>query len=71
MVLKSRIIRLEAKHPVNSLADLSDAELETMLAQVRVLKAARNEADLQSMWGASGWDDADMQRLASLCDRTS
>ena len=69
MVLKARIIRLEAKQPVNPLAGLSDMELETMLAQVRVLKAAHNDSDLYSMWSAAGWDDADMQRLASLCDR--
>jgi hypothetical protein len=71
MALKARILRLEARQPVNVLADLSEAELETMLAQLHVLRAARNDADLDSMWGANGWDDTDMQRLADLTDRIS
>ena len=71
MTVKARILRLEARQPVNLLADLSEAELETMLAQLHVLEAARNDADLDSMWGANGWDDADMQRLADLTDRIS
>jgi hypothetical protein len=66
MTIKARIIRLEAKRSANPLADLSDAELETMLFQLRVLSAARNDADPHSMWGANGWDGADMQRLADL-----
>lgn len=66
MTIKARILRLEVKRPASPLADLTDAELETMLSQLRVLRAARNEADLDSMWCANGWDDADMRRVADL-----
>lgn len=69
MALKARILRLEARQPVNLLADLSDAELEMRLVQVRAVLRARGEVGaFDDAWRVAGLSDDELEGFLAFAE---